>query len=434
MARGQWVQCDSSPSVTCTTQKVGIGATTTAPTSQLTVKGTTSMYLPTSTGTLLWMGATNGATSVLSVTESNLVTFTNVDIRDGGGTQRIFFPAYVGNVFFNHIGNVGIGLTNPSYKLHVVGDTYSSGNVRAGGNLIMGQDTVPVMLQGVANGGAIQIKANSATTDRWLRLGQVDNNGVFYPYMHMSDGGNVGIGTTAPGAKLEVTRSSQYDGEATAGIALTDTPYPYNTKLDMGVDPAINAAYIQTQATTSYGTKNLALQAMGGNVGIGITAPTSKLHVVGAVRVQGTLTADQVIGATYQDIAEWVPATEPLAPGTVVVLDRRAANHVTSSARPYDTTVAGVVSEKPGVILGEKGENRAQIATTGRVRVNVDATAGPIEIGDLLVTSGKAGTAMKSEPLMLAGVAIHRPGTVIGKALEPLEAGQGQILVLLSLQ
>jgi len=29
---------------------------------------------------------------------------------------------------------------------------------------------------------------------------------------------------------------------------------------------------------------------------------------------------------------------------------------------------------------------------------------------------------------------MHRPGTLIGKALEPLEKGQGEILVLLSLQ
>ena len=34
----------------------------------------------------------------------------------------------------------------------------------------------------------------------------------------------------------------------------------------------------------------------------------------------------------------------------------------------------------------------------------------------------------------LGGVQIHRQGTLIGKALEPLEKGKGEILVLLSLQ
>jgi hypothetical protein len=42
--------------------------------------------------------------------------------------------------------------------------------------------------------------------------------------------------------------------------------------------------------------------------------------------------------------------------------------------------------------------------------------------------------AMKSEPVSLGGVSIHRPGTIIGKALESLDKGTGEILVLLSLQ
>ena len=74
------------------------------------------------------------------------------------------------------------------------------------------------------------------------------------------------------------------------------------------------------------------------------------------------------------------------------------------------------------------------IATTGRVKVHVDASSGAIEAGDLLVTSGKPGLAMKSQPVDLGGVKIHRPGTLIGKALESLPSGEGDILVLLSLQ
>jgi len=41
---------------------------------------------------------------------------------------------------------------------------------------------------------------------------------------------------------------------------------------------------------------------------------------------------------------------------------------------------------------------------------------------------------MKSEPIMVGGRQIHAPGTLIGKALGPLENGKGTILVLLSLQ
>ena len=85
-------------------------------------------------------------------------------------------------------------------------------------------------------------------------------------------------------------------------------------------------------------------------------------------------------------------------------------------------------------MLGEAGDDKVKVATTGRVKVRVDATASPIRIGDLLVTSGKEGTAMRSEAVSIGGIEIHRPGTLIGKALEPLAEGEGEILVLLSLQ
>jgi hypothetical protein len=179
-----------------------------------------------------------------------------------------------------------------------------------------------------------------------------------------------------------------------------------------------------------------------GNVVIGTTSsPTgAKLEVLGNTNitgnltVSGTLTGASVLGAIYQDLAEWVPATSDMEPGTVVVLNHQRTNEVMPSHRAYDTSVAGVVSAQPGILLGEAGDTKEQIATTGRVRVKVDATRTPIRVGDLLVTSSTPGVAMRSEPLDLGGVAIHRPGTIIGKALEPLESGVGEILVLLSLQ
>src|SRR5438046_10502349 len=97
-------------------------------------------------------------------------------------------------------------------------------------------------------------------------------------------------------------------------------------------------------------------------------------------------------------------------------------------------SVAGVVSTQPGVIFGEGGPNRVLVATTGRVKVKVNANRYPIHIGDLLVTSDVPGVAMKSKPFRIHGQSMHRPGTIIGKALESLNSGEGTILVLLSLQ
>jgi len=170
-----------------------------------------------------------------------------------------------------------------------------------------------------------------------------------------------------------------------------------------------------------------------GKVGIGITNPTRALEVVGDAHFAGTVTGNN-IRAKYQDVAEWVPATTDLAPGTVVVLNLNRNNEVMMSATSYDTAVAGVVSAQPGLSLGEEGEGKEQIATTGRVRIRVAAHNGAIRVGDLLVTSDIPGTAMRSQPMSIQGRTFHQPGTIIGKALEPLASGTGEILVLLSMQ
>ena len=191
-------------------------------------------------------------------------------------------------------------------------------------------------------------------------------------------------------------------------------------------------AFTVFTGANSSGTERMRITS-DGNVGFGTSIPAEKVHVVGNLKVDGVITGTNV-KASYQDVAEWVPSRNDLTPGTVVIVDRSIGNAVIESAHAYDTTVAGVVSARPGIILGEGGPSQEQIATTGRVRVKVDASAGAIEIGDLLVTSDKSGRAMKSVPVKFGDITMHRPGTIIGKALERLDSGQGEILVLLSLQ
>jgi hypothetical protein len=68
-------------------------------------------------------------------------------------------------------------------------------------------------------------------------------------------------------------------------------------------------------------------------------------------------------------------------------------------------------------------------------RVKFLARGGAIKIGDLLVTSPTPGYAMRSRPMRVGAQSrLHRPGTLLGKALEALPDGKGEILVLLTLQ
>ncbi|HEY6138892.1 MAG TPA: hypothetical protein VI670_14120 [Thermoanaerobaculia bacterium] len=118
------------------------------------------------------------------------------------------------------------------------------------------------------------------------------------------------------------------------------------------------------------------------------------------LNINGTIRGTNVV-ATYQDVAEWVPATEKMDAGTVVVVNPERNNEVMPSEGAYDTRVAGVVSAQPGVILGVEGPSKAKVATTGRVKVRVDASRHAERVGDLLVTGDRPGVDMVSEPVIV---------------------------------
>jgi hypothetical protein len=176
---------------------------------------------------------------------------------------------------------------------------------------------------------------------------------------------------------------------------------------------------------TLFGDTQLGLAA-GGAVQMTLTGAGASF--AGNVVVNGN------IGAKYQDVAEWVDSGEPLEAGTVVIIDKTATNRVLASKKSYDGSVAGAISPQPGVVLGEPGPGRVLVAQSGRVRIKADAKFGAIRPGDLLVTSPTKGHAMRSKPVKIGDHLVHRPGTVIGKALEALPKGQGEILVLITLQ
>ena len=236
-----------------------------------------------------------------------------------------------------------------------------------------------------------------------------------------------------PEAPTAVQTDDILGGLAVRGYATTGFPGGKGQVMFRAAENWTDTAtgtYLQF-TTTPVGSTTFAERlriAPSGRVGIGTAAPTALLHVAGDVVVDGN------IAAKYQDVAEWVESGEPLEAGTVVVVDPAAANGVRMATRAYDVAVAGAVSAQPGVTLGEGGATKSLVAQSGRVRVKVDARHGAIRPGDLLVTSPTPGHAMLSRALKMNGARLHRPGTILGKALEPLAKGTGQILVLLTLQ
>ena len=254
--------------------------------------------------------------------------------------------------------------------------------------------------------------------------------GLTHAAQQVQEGTSAGAGGTATAtaalAKDNAVGGMSVTGSTSSATSVGDVMF----KASEAWSDTSHGTYLAVTTTPSgsvVATERLRIDSRG-YVGVGTAAPSALLHVAGDAQVDGN------IAAKYQDVAEWVDSAEALAPGTVVVVDKTRANGVTGSRRAYDASVAGAVSVKPGLVLGQQAPGKALVAQSGRVRVKVDARYGAIRAGDLLVTSPTPGHAMRSRPLKVNGAALHRPGTILGKALEPLPKGQGEILVLLTLQ
>ena len=153
------------------------------------------------------------------------------------------------------------------------------------------------------------------------------------------------------------------------------------------------------------------------------------------VQTNGTVSVPvlQITGGA--DLAEPFPMEdEVIEKGSVVVIDEKHPGRLKRSTRSYDKRVAGIVSGangvNPGIALHQDGalEGSQNVALSGRVYVAADASAGPIEPGDLLTTSDIPGRAMKVVDYAKG------QGAVIGKAMSSLEKGSGLVLVLVTLQ
>ena len=135
------------------------------------------------------------------------------------------------------------------------------------------------------------------------------------------------------------------------------------------------------------------------------------------------------------DVAEPFEMSQPeIAKGAVVIIDENNPGKLKVSEKAYDTRVAGIVSGaggvNPGLTLQQtaKLDSGQQVALSGRVYVQADASFAAIKPGDLLTSSGTSGHAMKVTDHAQA------QGAILGKAMSALSEGKGLVLVLVTLQ
>ena len=202
-------------------------------------------------------------------------------------------------------GNVGIGTVNPYGKLHVLlsnAPTVPAGNTWTSGWAVFGDNTGATPAgNGNAVGIAFNLTANAslpaggllysiAPNAAWnpMNYSAANHNfsisGSLTPAMTIISNGNVGIGTATVNAPLQFASTT-----ANRKIVLYETTNNDHQYFGFGVNA--NILRYQVDATsvshvfyagTSSTTSNELMRISGnGNVGIGITNPSSMLHVNG---------------------------------------------------------------------------------------------------------------------------------------------------------
>ena len=254
---------------------VGIGTTSPAdklhvdggiyanPVYAVAISGTGAPYYGTNITLASDVGATAGATRMWSRYDGTGYAATSFERATNSqaynSDPRLL--TYAESMRISGNGNVGIGTTAPASKLQVDGGSYSfiagydSGNRR----VYIGLDSAgePSIQGALSNASARQISINPS-------------------------GGNVGIGTTSPSQKLDVT-----------GNIAANSIYLYDsTSNDRNVLDLDGSDNLQISTGTSTGSRAITFFTEGSermritaasNVGIGTTSPSEKLHVAGNI-------------------------------------------------------------------------------------------------------------------------------------------------------
>ena len=209
-------------------------------------------------------------TNTANTTGYGLVLSTNnaqpaIQSIDAGAGYRLAINPYGGNV--------GIGTTNPGYKLEVLSTgknqlnlidntAYAAG---VGGTLIFSGTYRSPATDIIPTAKISAEKTNGTAADYSYNLAfYTTNNGganpSATPQMLINNLGNVGIGTTTPSAKLNI----QSSGATTALIASGSS----------------NSTLLQLSSPID---SNIMFVSGSGNVGIGTITPTEKLRVQGTI-------------------------------------------------------------------------------------------------------------------------------------------------------
>ena len=331
----------------------GIGSTN--PSHLLDVRGDAPTLMLRNTGAI-------GTSSELRLgVADNRHSYIKSERKDSGNGHSLEFGTNTGasspeaRMLIDTEGNVGIGTTNPSGKLHLYGD-----------------------------GPALQVEDNSGPVakvyagDAEVQFGSWSNHPVRFNVgasekMRILSNGNVGIGTTDPSGILtiggenspEIKLISDFNSEfADAAISVNEAG-----SVTINADPSNNSSTYDTNfRVTVDGDEHMRISS-NGNVGIGTASPLTKLDVHGTVSLNTS-------GAAAKGL--WFGS------GIEALGYMGASDYAVNGLTPTDfgiSTATNGVDFTGALAFGIGATEKMRIDSNGNVGIGTTTPSGKLEIG-----------------------------------------------------
>jgi hypothetical protein len=332
----------------------------------------------------------------------------------------------------NGSSNVGIGTTSPDVKLEVVEASPTDGIIADFVNSTNAGGTIAAIKLSNADSeacdvvlGANRVGANFGS-DFFISLSD-SVDGSNQERFRITESGNVGIGTTAPSYPFEVnggtlnTIANFKSADAGAYISFSDN---------------------STTMVIRTGNAQAVNIASGGNVGIGTTSPSQKLHVSGNARVTGAYydstnspgTSGQILSSTATG-TDWIDGSAipgvPDGSGTAnkIVMWQDSdtlTDSILSQTIPYNPNSTGGIVNINGTL--KQSATRKSIYIGENVGQSVNPTSAFLNIYNI----GIGDDVLKDFTYGVVGANLEDPGDNVGigyQALTGLLSGTNNVAV-----